>query len=107
LTLDILANQVGSASRHRAGEQGHRQQVPDYNRVIPTTTPAHRLQGERSCPALRRGNSLEREIRGMRLVLGNDRSKIICTNSEQEEAEEGSDRHKGDALDVGFNINYL
>ena len=43
----------------------------------------------------------------MRLVLGNDRSKIICTNSEQEEAEEGSDRHKGDALDVGFNINYL
>ena len=44
----------------------------------------------------------------MRLVLGNDQLKIICTNSEQEEAEEELEiSYKGEALDVGFNITYL
>jgi len=41
-------------------------------------------------------------------VLGNDQLKIICTNSEQEEAEEEVEvSYQGDALDVGFNITYL
>ena len=44
----------------------------------------------------------------MRLVLGSDQLKIICTNSEQEEAEEELEiSYKGEALDVGFNITYL
>jgi DNA polymerase-3 subunit beta len=44
----------------------------------------------------------------VRLVLGNDQLRIICTNSEQEEAEEELEvAYKGEALDVGFNITYL
>ena len=45
---------------------------------------------------------------GVRLVLGSDQLKIICTNSEQEEAEEELEiDYKGDPLDIGFNITYL
>jgi DNA polymerase-3 subunit beta len=41
-------------------------------------------------------------------VLGTDQLKIICTNSEQEEAEEELEiDYKGEALDIGFNITYL
>ena len=44
----------------------------------------------------------------MRIVLGADQLKIICTNSEQEEAEEELEvAYKGDPLDIGFNITYL
>jgi DNA polymerase-3 subunit beta len=39
---------------------------------------------------------------------GTNQLKIICTNSEQEEAEEELEiAYSGEALDVGFNINYL
>ena len=59
--------------------------------------------------ALQRAAILSNEkFRGVRLVLGSDQLKIICTNSEQEEAEEELEvAYKGDALDVGFNITYL
>ena len=41
-------------------------------------------------------------------MLGPGQLKIICTNSEQEEAEEELEvDYKGDALDIGFNITYL
>ena len=44
----------------------------------------------------------------MRVVLADDSSKIICTNSEQEEAEEELEiGYNGDPLDIGFNITYL
>ena len=44
----------------------------------------------------------------MRLVLGGGQLKIICTNTEQEEAEEELEvDYRGDALDIGFNITYL
>src|SRR5689334_23569706 len=36
------------------------------------------------------------------------RSKISCSNTEQEEAQEELDiPYKGDALDIGFNVGYL
>ena len=44
----------------------------------------------------------------MRFVLTEKNLSIISSNSEQEEAQEEieTDYH-GDALDVGFNVNYL
>jgi DNA polymerase-3 subunit beta len=48
------------------------------------------------------------KIRGVRLVFTKDALSIICTNNEQEEAEEGlSVDYDGDPLDIGFNISYL
>ena len=59
--------------------------------------------------ALQRAAILSNEkFRGVRLVLATDQLKIICTNSEQEEAEEELEiDYKGDPLDIGFNITYL
>jgi DNA polymerase-3 subunit beta len=111
LTLDILANQV----RFRFANIELVSKVvdgkfPDYNRVIPTTN-SKRIAFDRTVllGALQRAAILSNEkFRGVRLVLGQDQLKIICTNSEQEEAEEELEiAYKGDALDVGFNINYL
>jgi len=111
LTIDLLANQV----RFRFGNIELVSKVvdgkfPDYNRVIPT---GHSKQIElpRSTllQALQRAAILSNEkFRGVRLVLGTEQLKIICTNSEQEEAEEELEvDYKGDALDIGFNITYL
>jgi DNA polymerase-3 subunit beta len=48
------------------------------------------------------------KIRGVRLVFTKDALSIICTNNEQEEAEEGlALEYDGDPLDIGFNISYL
>ena len=41
-------------------------------------------------------------------MLETNQLKIICTNSEQEEAEEELEvAYQGDALDIGFNITYI
>ena len=83
---------------------------PDYNRVIPV---GHAKQIELSrtelLQALQRAAILSNEkFRGVRLVLGNGQLKIICTNSEQEEAEEELEvGYEGEPLDIGFNITYL
>src|SRR6266403_604073 len=111
LTIDLLANQV----RFRFANIELVSKVvdgkfPDYNRVIPT---GHSKQIDLSrtelLQALQRAAILSNEkFRGVRVVLGNDQLKIICTNSEQEEAEEELEvDYKGDALDIGFNITYL
>jgi DNA polymerase-3 subunit beta len=111
LTLDVLANQV----RFRFANIELVSKVvdgkfPDYNRVIPAGN-ARRIELARTelLAALQRAAILSNEkFRGVRLVLGNDQLKIICTNSEQEEAEEELEiAYKGEALDVGFNITYL
>ena len=48
------------------------------------------------------------KIRGVRLVFTKNALSIICTNNEQEEAEEGlTIEYDGDPLDIGFNISYL
>jgi DNA polymerase-3 subunit beta len=111
VTLDILANQV----RFRFANIELVSKVvdgkfPDYNRVIPAGH-AKRIELPRTelLAALQRAAILSNEkFRGVRLVLGNDQLKIICTNSEQEEAEEELEvAYKGDSLDIGFNITYL
>ena len=111
LTIDILANQA----RFRFGNVELVSKVvdgkfPDYNRVIPTGH-GKRIELDRATllSALQRAAILSNEkFRGVRLVLGDDQLKIICTNSEQEEAEEElTVGYAGEPLDIGFNITYL
>ena len=83
---------------------------PDYTRVIPTGH-KNRLQVEREPlrQALLRAAILSNEkFRGVRWVLADGSLKIVSSNAEQEEAHEELDvKYAGDALDIGFNVNYL
>ena len=83
---------------------------PDYTRVIPAQH-KNRLQVEREPlrQALLRAAILSNEkFRGVRWVLGEGSLKIVSSNAEQEEAhEEVEVKYSGDALDIGFNVNYL
>lgn len=83
---------------------------PDYNRVIPPNYQNH-MQVNRLVllQALQRASILSNEkFRGVRLVLTQDSLRIICNNNEQEEAQEEIEvAYSGDALDIGFNVNYL
>jgi DNA polymerase-3 subunit beta len=109
--LDILTNQV----RFRFANIELVSKVvdgkfPDFNRVIPVGhTKMVELDRLTALAALQRAAILSNEkFRGVRVVLGTDQMKIICTNSEQEEAEEELEvAYKGDALDIGFNVTYL
>ena len=111
VTIDILANQA----RVRFGNVELVSKVvdgkfPDYNRVIPSGhTKEIQLPRAQLLAALQRAAILSNEkFRGVRLVLGENTLRIICTNSEQEEAEEELEvPYSGDALDIGFNITYL
>src|ERR671914_1137366 len=83
---------------------------PDYTRVIPTQH-KNRLQLDRELlrQALLRAAILSNEkFRGVRWVLGEGALKIVSSNAEQEEAHEELEvKYAGDALDIGFNVNYL
>jgi DNA polymerase-3 subunit beta len=83
---------------------------PDYQKVIPAAH-KNRVSLDRAALAqsLNRAAILSNEkIRGVRLVFTKDALSIICTNNEQEEAEEGiAIEYDGDPLDIGFNISYL
>ena len=111
VTLDILANQV----RFRFANVELVSKVvdgkfPDFNRVIPVGhTKMVELDRVTALAALQRASILSNEkFRGVRVVLATDLMKIVCTNSEQEEAEEELEiDYKGDPLDIGFNITYL
>jgi DNA polymerase III subunit beta len=111
VTIDILANQA----RFRFGNVELVSKVvdgkfPDYNRVIPTGH-GKRIELDRATllSALQRAAILSNEkFRGVRLVLADGQLRIICTNSEQEEAEEELPiDYAGEGLDIGFNITYL
>ena len=83
---------------------------PDYGRVIPQDQPKHlRLNRPELLASLQRAAILTSDkFRGVRWVLSNGVLKIICINTEQEEAQEELDvDYKGDALDIGFNVGYL
>jgi DNA polymerase-3 subunit beta len=111
VTLDILANQV----RFRFGNVELVSKVvdgkfPDYNRVIPSGyTKLLDLDRLELLSALQRAAILSNEkFRGVRVVLADGELRIICTNAEQEEAEEVLEvPYKGESLDIGFNITYL
>jgi len=83
---------------------------PDYTRVIPTQ---HKntltLDREVLRQALLRAAILSNEkFRGVRWVLTDGSLKIVSSNAEQEEAQEELEvTYSGDALDIGFNVNYL
>ena len=83
---------------------------PDYTRVIPTGN-RNMLVLERDPlrQALLRAAILSNEkFRGVRWVLAKGTLKIVSSNAEQEEAEEVLEvPYSGDALDIGFNVNYL
>ena len=83
---------------------------PDYTRVIPTQH-KNRLLAEREAlrQALQRVAILSNEkFRGVRWVLTDGSLKIVSSNAEQEEAQEELEvKYAGDALDIGFNVNYL
>src|SRR6267142_1504738 len=83
---------------------------PDYTRVIPTTH-KNKLQIDREPlrQALLRAAILSNEkFRGVRWVLSDGSLKIVSSNAEQEEAHEELEvNYSGDALDIGFNVNYL
>jgi DNA polymerase-3 subunit beta len=83
---------------------------PDYGRVIPQNQPKSlRLNRVGLLQSLQRAAILTSDkFRGVRWVLSDGTLKIICSNTEQEEAQEDIDvDYKGDSLDIGFNVSYL
>ncbi len=83
---------------------------PDYNRVIPS---GYQKQIEVDRPlflqTLQRASILSNEkFHGVRLILTTGNLRIVCSNNEQEEAQEELEvKYEGEALDIGFNISYL
>src|SRR3954462_7351306 len=83
---------------------------PDYTRVIPTQHKnVLRIERDALRQALQRAAILSNEkFRGVRWVLADGSLKIVSSNAEQEEANEELEvQYSGDALDIGFNVNYL
>ena len=83
---------------------------PDYTKVIPTGYTNHlTLNRLELLGALQRASILSNDkIRGVRLVFTKDSLSIICSNNENEEAEENLPiDYSRDAMDIAFNIAYL
>ena len=101
--IELLDNQV----RFQCGDTTIISKVidgkfPDYNRVIP-------LDNDKIFVINRTTllGALEK-FRGVRLQLAAGSLKITCSNSEQEEASEELEiAYAGEALEVGFNIQFL
>ena len=83
---------------------------PDYNKVIPTNY-QNNITIDRTVllQALQRAAILSNEkFSGVRLVLTQNSMRILCSNTEQEEAQEELEvSYEGIPLDIGFNIKYL
>lgn len=82
---------------------------PDYERVIPKYSNHLSMNRVLIQQALQRAAILSNEkFRGVRFVLTEKNLSIISSNSEHEEAQEEieTDYH-GEAIDIGFNVNYL
>lgn len=83
---------------------------PDYQKVVPSGYNKHfNIDRATLHQALQRAAILSNEkFRGVRWVLTPNSLRIICTNSDQEEAEEELEvNYNGDAIDIGFNVSYL
>ena len=83
---------------------------PDYTRVIPTSYNKHlTLNRLDLLQALQRAAILSNDkIHGVRLLLSKNNLAVVCTNNEQEEAQEDLDvEYNQEAIDIGFNITYL
>lgn len=83
---------------------------PDYNKVIPINY-QNNITIERTSllQALQRVAILSNEkFSGVRMVLTQNCLRILCSNTEQEEAQEELEiSYDGIPLDIGFNIKYL
>jgi DNA polymerase-3 subunit beta len=82
---------------------------PDYQRVIPNYINHLSINRTLVQQALQRAAILSNEkFRGVRFVLTERNLCIISCNSEQEEAQvEIETEYHGEAIDIGFNVNYL
>lgn len=82
---------------------------PDYERVIPKYSNHLCMNRLLMQQALQRAAILSNEkFRGVRFVLTEKNLSIISSNSEQEEAQEEIETdYQGEAIDIGFNVNYL
>jgi len=83
---------------------------PDFQRVIPKNQPKKlKLNRVLLLGSLSRASILTSDkFRGVRWVLSDGSLKIICSNTEQEEAQEELDvDYTGETLDIGFNVGYL
>ena len=82
---------------------------PDYARVIPNHINFLTVNRVVIQQALQRVAILSNEkFKGVRIVLTEKNLCVIGNNSEQEEAQEDIEiDYHGEALDIGFNVNYL
>lgn len=83
---------------------------PEYGRVVPNA-PSHIVTADRDVlrAALSRAAILSNEkYRGIRMDLKENAVTVQANNPEQEEAEEALEvNYQGDAMEIGFNVNYL
>jgi DNA polymerase-3 subunit beta len=83
---------------------------PEYSRVVPAQ-PKHVIKADRNLlrQALQRTAILSNEkYRGVRLELSANSVVLQANNPEQEEAVETLEvEYSGDAMEIGFNVNYL
>lgn len=111
VTIEILQNQLRfTFSRVVLVSKVIEGKFPDYNRVIPSgNRKQFHINRQMLKQTLERASILSNEkFRGVRLILTASNLRIVCSNSEQEEAEEELEiQYDGEALDIGFNINYL
>lgn len=83
---------------------------PDYNKVVPINYQNHVVLDRITLlKAMQRASILSNEkFRGVRLVLTQNSMRVICNNTEQEEAEEELEiNYTSEPLDIGFNVTYL
>lgn len=85
---------------------------PDYNRVIPTrNNKQFEINRLLFLQALQRVSILSNQsekFRGVRLIVGENNLRIVCKNSEQEEAEDDLEiTYSDEAVDISLNITYL
>ncbi len=111
LLVEISANQIqfsfGNISLVSKVVDG---KFPDYNKVIPTENPnSFVIDRLVLLQLLQRASILSNEkFRGVRLILTQNSLRVICNNSEQEEAqEEVAIDYDGKPLDIGFSVTYL
>lgn len=111
LHIELLQNQV----RFRCNDTVIISKIidgkfPDYNRVIPLDNDKiFQINRSALLGALERSSILANEkFRGVRLQLLPGILRVVCSNNEQEEAQEELEiAYDGEALEAGFNISYL
>jgi DNA polymerase-3 subunit beta len=111
VTIELLKNQIRfTFSNVVLVSKLVEGKFPDYNRVIPSGYEKHiEINRILFLQTLQRASILSNEkFRGVRLILTEGKLRIVCSNNEQEEAQEELEvNYKGEELDIGFNISYL